>query len=50
MDVREWSGKKGNHSSFAVSSAANERAGTMVGQVVLGKKAPLAAVELLRLF
>src|SRR6185436_6882809 len=31
-------------------SASNGRAGTMVGTMVLGEKAPVAAVELLRLF
>jgi hypothetical protein len=50
MCAGRWSGKKGNDSRFAVSFALNGRAGTMVGTVVLGEKAPFAAVELLRVF
>src|SRR5258705_11700217 len=42
--------REGNGAEFTVSSRENERAGTMVGAVVLGEKAPVAAVELLRLF
>jgi hypothetical protein len=38
---------EGKLAAFAVSSRGNERAGTMVGAVVLGEEASVAAVELL---
>jgi hypothetical protein len=64
MDVWEYSGNGGYWSTdlrfaicdlqlnrvFPVSFSRDEPAAAMVGAVVLGEKAPVAAVELLRLF